>query len=504
MIHLPTVDDIDREIARRSLYQFLLQAWDSIEPGTPFVDNWHIKAICDKVQALIEGRLSKNNLILNVPPGSMKSTIVSVCAPAWEWLTSPSKTYLFVSGSERVALRDSAKCRNLILSEWYQGFGIDWKFAPDQNAKGWFKNTAGGERQAIPAGSAVTGQRVHRIFNDDPNDAKDINEAKLLQVSDGWFMATQNRLKDMQTGTRLVIQQRTHMRDLTGEILERDGAAWEHMVIRQEYEPDDVEACPEDPRTTPGELMFPARFPQSVVESERRILTAIGYAGQHQQRPVPKEGATFKPQLIEIIDSAPAGLTVCRGWDPAASQGKGDWTVGLLMGATTDGYFVILDVVRRQTNQPRALCKQTAQMDGWETPISWPQDPGQAGKDQVQSMLMDFAGYSFRTSPETGAKETRWEPFAVQVNGGRVKMVRAPWNRALIDEMLVAPRGSHDDQLDAAARAFCEIARGADPWIEAMTVDDEKEEAAKVGAFLPPQIPHAPQEDDATDWMGMD
>lgn len=509
-MNLPSLDAIDREIARRSLYSFLVQAWPHIEPGTPFVDGWHIKVMCDKVQALIQGRSEKRNLILNVPPGSMKSTIVSVATPAWEWLTAAEMTYLFVSGSERVALRDSAKCRNLINSEWYQGFGLKWKFAPDQNAKGWFKNTAGGERQAIPAGSAITGQRVHRIFMDDPNDAKDINDAKLLQVSDGWFLATQNRLKDMTKGTRLLIQQRTHMRDLTGEILEKDGDAWDHVVIRQEYELDDPKAIPEDPRTEPGQLLFPARFPVSVVESEKRTLGPVGYAGQHQQRPVPKEGATFKPHLIEIIDAAPAGMTLCRGWDPASSQGKGDWTVGALLGATVDGYFVIVDIVRARTGEPRRLCKLTATLDGDSVPISWPQDPGQAGKDQVQSMLRDFAGYSFRTSPETGAKETRWEPFSVQVNGGRVKMVRASWNRALVDEMTMAPRGAHDDQLDALARAFKEIGHGADPWLSSIEMPTKEDIKALIAEEMRPQelklprespLDNLTKEEEMPDWM---
>jgi predicted phage terminase large subunit-like protein len=106
------------------------------------------------------------------------------------------------------------------------------------------------------------------------------------------------------------------------------------------------------------------------------------------------------------------------------------------------------------------MLKQVAAMDGASTAISFPQDPGAAGKDQAKSIVQDLAGYNIKTSPETGAKETRWEPFAAQVNGCNVKMVRAPWNRALIEEMETAPNGAHDDQLDALARAFSEIALG--------------------------------------------
>lgn len=467
-MRLPTLDEIDRELARRSLYEFLIQAWPHIEPGTPLVLNWHIKTLCDEVQALLEGRTAQKNLCMNVPPGSMKSTIVSVCATAWMWLRRPEWTVLFVSGADDVAIRDSMKCRTLISSEWYQGFGIPWQLARDQDAKGWFRNTSGGERQATTIASKVTGKRAHAVFFDDPNDTKDVSPVKLEAVTAAYSQAFQNRLKDMQTGITCLIQQRTHLVDLTGYVTSVDGASWRHIVIRQRFEPGDPQKHQDDPRTESGELLFPARFPASVVDREERLLGSVGFAGQHQQRPIPKDGSIFKPNMIEVIDVAPAGMTLCRGWDPAASKGRGDFTVGALLGRTLEGAYVICDIVRQQTDEPRRLAKQTAGVDGVGVPISWPQDPGQAGKDQAKSMVGDFAGWSFRASPETGAKETRWEPFACQVNGGNVKMVRAPWNRALLDEMGVAPNGAHDDQLDALARAFGVVGLNADPWLEEM------------------------------------
>ena len=71
-MRLPTLDEIDRELARRSLYEFLVQAWPHIEPRTPLVLNWHIETLCNEVQAVLDGRSEKRRLALNVPPGSMK------------------------------------------------------------------------------------------------------------------------------------------------------------------------------------------------------------------------------------------------------------------------------------------------------------------------------------------------------------------------------------------------------------------------------------------------
>ena len=67
--------------------------------STPLVWNWHLDILCDELQAWIEGRTEHRNLAINVPPGSMKSTVVSVCLPAWRWLTKPDYTTLFVSGA---------------------------------------------------------------------------------------------------------------------------------------------------------------------------------------------------------------------------------------------------------------------------------------------------------------------------------------------------------------------------------------------------------------------
>ena len=158
MIRPPALQSIRAEKARRSLATFVRQAWPIIEPSTPLVWNWHLDVICSRVQALVEGKLPRRNLIINVPPGSMKSTILAVCLPAWVWLRNPGWRAIMASGNEGVAIRDSMKCRDIIDSDWYRGlFRPGWGFSKDQNAKGHYKNTATGFRMAISAGARITG-----------------------------------------------------------------------------------------------------------------------------------------------------------------------------------------------------------------------------------------------------------------------------------------------------------------------------------------------------------
>src|SRR6516225_6048301 len=76
-----------RRLARKSLYEFVRQAWSEVE-AVPFVDNWHIGAICEHLQAVTAGQIGK--LLINVPPGTGKSLLTCVFWPAWEWAHNPS------------------------------------------------------------------------------------------------------------------------------------------------------------------------------------------------------------------------------------------------------------------------------------------------------------------------------------------------------------------------------------------------------------------------------
>src|SRR5215475_8959032 len=88
-------DEIDRELAGRGLREFVRQAWSVVEPATPFVPGWHIDAIIEHLEAVSRGQI--RNLLSNVPPRHMKSLLVSVFWPAWEWISWPARRLLFSS-----------------------------------------------------------------------------------------------------------------------------------------------------------------------------------------------------------------------------------------------------------------------------------------------------------------------------------------------------------------------------------------------------------------------
>ncbi|HYW18495.1 MAG TPA: LAGLIDADG family homing endonuclease, partial [Nodularia sp. (in: cyanobacteria)] len=205
-----------------SLAEFVRESWQVLEPSTDLLWNWHIDVMCWHIQeTLLDWFKHKQNphyvqriqnLLINVPPGSLKSRCLSVCTPAWMWTICPSWRAIFLSSNPRVALRDSVYCRDVIESDWYQKrFSPDWKLRVDNNSKSSFWNTKGGVRSAFGFNSRITGDRGDFIAWDDPHDAQEVNSELIRQgVIDRWDSAIRNRVNDLKSSVRIGIMQRLH------------------------------------------------------------------------------------------------------------------------------------------------------------------------------------------------------------------------------------------------------------------------------------------------------
>ena len=201
---------------------------------------------------------------------------------------------------------------------------------------------------------------------------------------------------------------------------------------------------------------------QAVLEKR---LGSYGAAGQMQQRPAPRSGGMFDRDWWNFCDVAPTGGRTVRGWDLAGSDPKKNkgaaWTAGVKMKAVNETIY-IEDIVRMQGTPGKVerTIDTTAELDGIDVTIDLPQDPGQAGKSQVQSLVKMLQGYNVRYSPESGSKETRAEPLSAQAEAGNVYLVRGTWNQEFIDEAALFPNSDNKDQIDAASRAFHRLFRG--------------------------------------------
>lgn len=465
----PTLGRVRRELAIQSLAEFVKQSWHVIEPGTPLVWNWHLDVICDHVQALVEGRLGKQNLIINVPPGSMKSTILSVCLPAWRWASDPSWRGLFVSGSEGIAIRDSIKCRDIIDSEWYQQtFTPEWSFARDQNAKGHYKNTATGFRKAISAGARITGERGHIIVVDDPNDAAEaFSKPARDSIIQWWDNAAANRLLNLSTGHRVIIQQRLHGQDLTGHIQSTDKQDWDFLIIRQEWEPPqptDPDFHPTslgwvDPRTVEGDLFFPQRFPPTVVEGEKRRLASSGYAGQHQQRPTPAEGAIFKKGFIKRyrVGAEPRFSRIILTADTAFKEKEeNDYTVVFAIGEAENGFYFLARAKGRM-GYPEMKQKVRDMGESYRPTgllTAFLIEDAASGQSLIQELKADTTLPVVPVRPD-GDKVSRANSVVPSYEAGNWFLPEgegADWVDDFLNQLYGFPKMAHDDDVDSAVQ----------------------------------------------------
>jgi len=453
--------EVEKELCKRSLVEFIRRAWHILEPGNPYIHGWHVDALCEHYSAVTNGDITR--MVVNIPPGCMKSSIANIYWPAWEWGPKGMQHIKFIgaSHSRDLAIRDSRLMRILIESEWYQA---RWpvKLNHDQNEKLFYGNEHNGFRMAAAVNS-TTGRRADRIVWDDPLTisgglSKIDRENAILTLTE----TLPSRVISPEKSFIGLIMQRIHEEDPSGYIVE-NFPEWVHLCLPMEYDPERAKVTSigfRDPRTKDGELLFPGRFPSEVVERDKKIMGVYAVAGQFQQTPMPRTNGMFAWDKIEIVSDAPQ-MKTCRYWDKAATQDGGCRTAGVKLGIDANKVVYILDVVAGQWSPGKreAIILQTAQLDGRDTHVWIEEEGGSGGKESAESTIKNLSGFVCRSDRPTGDKETRAEPFAVQMEIGNVKLVEGAWNKDYIDELKSFPRGKFKDQVDATAGAYAKVAR---------------------------------------------
>lgn len=453
-----------------SLHEFIKQAWHVLLPETHYAEGWHIKLLCAHLEAITRGKMLAqgldNRLLANVPPGSMKSLLVMVFWPAWEWGPCGMVHLQYIATSYRhdYCVRDSLRFRKLVMSDWFQRL---WPVTLTKINEMKIENERGGFRETVPF-TSLLGGRADRLLIDDPHSIEGTESEPDRERAIRQFRETAVlRLNDPKTSAIVIIMQRLHLRDLSG-VIEELQLPYVHVMLPMRFEPERACETPfgRDPRKTDGELLFPERFPSSVVDRDEKAMTAYAIASQFQQRPAPRGGLIFKRHWFALVPAAPGECRRVRGWDLAASQTETSaYTVGLLLAFDAKlRHYYVEHVVRERVTNPEMLITRIAASDGKNVEISLPQDPGAAGKIQARSLAAALSGYKVRVSPESGDKVQRATPVAAQAEIGNMSIVQGPWNEAFLNELETFPSG-YQDQVDALSRAFAHFIGGPRPGV---------------------------------------
>lgn len=449
------------EIARRSLKEYWYQAWQVIEPGTPLVWGWALDALVEHLEAVARREIKR--LVINIPPGASKSVGTRVIFPTWVWTREPHHRFLSASYSLDLTIRDNLNARRIVVSDWYRE-SFDITIAEDDGGKVGFSTNRLGSIKAVTVGTGkTTGFRGDTFLIDDPINVQDANSPVKRAEALDWFReAAQNRINDANRSAIIVIMQRVHEDDVASAALEM---GYDHLCIPMRWDESLRKVTRigwTDPRKEDGELMFPERFPKEWVDQTERNMGPYAFSAQYQQRPAPRKGAMFAVERLSLYDDLPdEPFITVRAWDLAGTEGAGAYTVGLRMRyGRNSRRFYIDDVARARLSigAVRDLIRDVAALDGVETKIILPRDPGQAGLAQIVDLTAMLAGYNVTAEMQTGSKELRAEPLASHVENGHVFVRKETWTSAFVEELRMFPKGRYRDQVDAAASAFNALA----------------------------------------------
>lgn len=444
---------------RRSLHVYAKAMWPIVEPMTHFVDGWHIGAICEHLQAVSRGEIRR--LIINMPPRHMKSLLLSVFWQTWTWIDWAESRWLYSSYAESLSKRDSLKCRRIIEHPYYQQiFRPQWQLASDQNEKMRFENTVTGYRIASSVGGAATGEGGDFIVCDDPHKAAGISSKIIRERTiDWWREEMSTRGNDPKTVRKVIVMQRLHEKDLSGELLGDGG--WTHLMIPARYESSRSISTPiwKDPRKVDGELLWPSRMGEKEINELSREMGPTKAQGQLQQNPAPSDGGLFKRSWWKFygpggdIQEPPdrqAG-TVFQFRDCAQKPGiSNDYSTCATWLWTPSAYF-LLDFWRGKVTAPDLESLTKVQFAKW-TPDAVVIEDASAGSSLIQVLQAKTTIPVVPFSPHGRDKEVRATAATPTVENGTCYLpIDAPWVEDFILEHERFPLSEHDDQVDTTS-----------------------------------------------------
>lgn len=489
-----------------------------VEPATKLKWDWVLDAICEHLEAVTRGDIQ--NLLANVPPGSMKSLLVGVFWPAWEWgpMNRPDLRYVSTAHEQDLAIRDSRKSRDLIKSDWYQSrWPIEIK--ADMDGKKEFGNTAMGFRNARSFGS-MTGARGDRVMLDDPISAKNANSPAHLEDAKTTFLETlPTRINDHDKSSIVVIMQRLNQIDVSGIILSK-GLKYAHLCIPMEYDPSRftltpvkpsyydaplikarydkktmrwykdgdpslseaerdrimelplIEGYDPDPRTEAGELMFPAHFSREAVDALKLTLGEYGTAGQLQQTPSPRGGGILKEKWWGWYVIMPRIKWRMIYADTAQKEKEqNDYSVLQCWGMTDTGQIALLDQLRDKWEGPelernaRSFWAKHKAITGLGPLRQMKVEDKSSGTGLIQSLRRRKEGQPaipVRPIQRNIDKISRAYSASPQIEAGNVLLPQnAPYITDYISECNAFPAGANDDQIDPTMDAIEDMLGGS-------------------------------------------
>lgn len=455
---------ISAELCRRSFFEFFCEFWETIE-AVELIPNWHIKYLCDQLQACFERwkrKESQPDLIVNVPPGTSKSTSCTQLFPAWLWVVEPSMRIITSSYSGDLSTGHAVKSRDCLKSDKFQLYypGLI-EFKNDSDGKTAYKNTKKGERYTTSTGGAVTGTHGDCIIIDDPiNPKKAASDVERKTANQHVNETLSTRKTDKKRTFTILVMQRLHEKDPTGEWLKKKAGKVTHICLPGE-ESDLISPAHLRSKYTNG-LLDANRLDREALDKLKTDLGSYGYAGQIMQNPAPDGGGTLKrhwfgkitfPEFLQKYGTRPV-------WnfdaDTAYTKNQENDPTGMLASCYIDNMLFIREAAADWLELPD-LVKQLPEFvkrNGYTTQSKLHVEPKASGKSTVQTLKQSTKLNVVEAPSPKDDKETRVSSVSPFIETGRVVLIDGSWNEAFLHQCATFPKGEHDDMLDCMVQAI--------------------------------------------------
>jgi predicted phage terminase large subunit-like protein len=444
-----------------SLSSFFQAAWHVVEPETELCSSWHYALVCEWLELISSGHFKQIypdqfGLIINVPPRTAKSSLITVVWPVWTWILRPATRFLCASYSDKLAGDHSIKRRNLITSQWFQErFGSRFRLKDDRNRIDHYDNDKTGYHIATSVGGSGTGFGGDVCLGDDLLNAQGAFSEAARDSTNRWIDSTfSTRLNNPATGVFVHVSQRLADDDPTGHLLEQQPGKWVHIKIPLEAEHDERYIFPQSGRVverTRGEVLQPERFTPGVVEGLKK--KSREWAGQYQQRPAPNSGNIFQPDWWHYYrsgDSLPNFDQVAISVDCAFKSAVHNDYVSIQKWGAVGSRSYLLDCNTEHlgyTGTKVAIKAMNAH--GRRASVILIEDKAN-GSAVIEELRREDLGASVIAVNPEGGKESRAYAASSDCEAGNVFLPEdAPWLSEFLHVAAHFPAVKHDDCIDA-------------------------------------------------------
>ncbi|MGL5914014.1 MAG: phage terminase large subunit [Bacteroidales bacterium] len=445
---------------RKSMFYFVQTFWDVIIQEQP-IYNWHIPYLCEELQTLLMSVVRREpklyDMIINIPPGESKTTIVSIMVNAWAWTVDPTLRIISNSYASELAIDAAMKTRDIILSDKYKKLFPYVQLRKDKSQKTAFANTLGGSRQTSSTGGAVTGRHAHLILNDDPQNPKQASSEIERAAAIKHLGTLSSRKVDPRTTPMIHVMQRLNEKDVTGYLMKTKGDKIRHICLPATLT-DDVK--PTELRANYIDCLFnPVRLTREVLDERLIDLGSKDYSGQMMQNPTPEGGNIIKNEWFGKISSFEfqklhSSEPIVFWLDTAYTDNSNNDPSGILASCKIGNnvYFVARQKVYMKFPDLVRFVPQFARANGYTNRSTIRVEP-KANGISVVHQLKEVTGLNVLcTKSPKDSKETRLNAVSPQIEAGRVILVGEGWDD-YIDEVCGFPTKAHDEYVDLTVYA---------------------------------------------------